>query len=205
MDAQLLPGASPISVGLPATVSEYTQVWPQPQPAPIRGRPPIKRIAVLTSGGDVPGMNAAIRSVVRTGVERDWLVFGVKHGYAGLIGDDMTILGRRDVGGIIGQGGTMLGSARSAEFRTEEGRRQALDVLAGRGIDALVVIGGNGSQCGANALAEMGFPVVGVAVHHRQRSRRLGNHHWRRHRHEHRAGSNRPAQDDRLFTPPRDS
>jgi len=158
-----LPAAAPISVGLPASVSEYTQVWPQPQPAPIRGRPPIKRIAVLTSGGDAPGMNAAIRSVVRTGVERDWLVFGVKHGYAGLIADDMAILGRRDVGGIIGQGGTMLGSARSAEFRTEAGRRQALDVLAGRGIDALVVIGGNGSQCGANALAELGFPVVGVA------------------------------------------
>ena len=202
MDAQL-PATAPISVGLPASVSEYTQVWPQPQPAPIRGRPPIKRIAVLTSGGDAPGMNAAIRSVVRTGVERDWLVFGVKHGYAGLIADDMALLGRRDVGGIIGQGGTMLGSARSAEFRAEAGRRQALDVLAGRGIDALVVIGGNGSQCGANALAELGFPVVGVAVHHRQRSGWLGNHYRRRYRHEYRAGSDRPAQDHRLLAPPR--
>jgi 6-phosphofructokinase 1 len=123
----------------------------------------MKRIAVLTSGGDAPGMNAAIRSVVRTGLEKGWEVFGVKHGYAGLISDNIISLGARDVGGIIQQGGTMLGSARSLEFKTEEGQRTALHHLAMHGIDGLVVIGGNGSQTGANALHERGFPVVGVA------------------------------------------
>jgi 6-phosphofructokinase 1 len=123
----------------------------------------IKRIAVLTSGGDAPGMNAAIRAVVRTGVEYGWDVFGVNHGYAGLIADDMRWMGRRDVGGIIGQGGTVLGSARCAEFHTETGRCQAINVMRRHGIDALVVIGGNGSQSGAHALSQMGFPVVGIA------------------------------------------
>ncbi len=121
------------------------------------------RIAVLTSGGDAPGMNAAIRAVVRTGIDQGWEVFGVQHGYAGLLADDMAFLGARDVGGIIQQGGTVLGSARCLEFKTEIGRRQALQHLAARGIEALVVIGGNGSQTGAYALSQMGFPVVGVA------------------------------------------
>jgi len=123
----------------------------------------MKRIAVLTSGGDAPGMNAAIRAVVRTGIDKGWEVFGVRHGYAGLIGGDMDVLGARDVGGIIQQGGTMLGSARCPEFKTEEGRLKALQVLNQRAIEALVVIGGNGSQAGAHALSQMGFPVVGVA------------------------------------------
>ena len=78
----------------------------------------MQRIAVLTSGGDAPGMNAAIRAVVRTGIEARWQVFGVRHGYAGLITDNLVPLGARDVGGIIQQGGTMLGSARCPEFRT---------------------------------------------------------------------------------------
>jgi 6-phosphofructokinase 1 len=108
-------------------------------------------------------MNAAIRSVVRTGIARGWEVFGVRHGYAGLIGGDMSSLSARDVGGILQRGGTMLGSARSLEFETEEGRVKALRNLNGRGIDGLVVIGGNGSQTGAYALSKMGFPVVGVA------------------------------------------
>jgi 6-phosphofructokinase 1 len=150
-----------MGVDLLAAVSEPKQGWAQPGPA--RGRPPIRRVAVLTSGGDAPGMNAAIRSVVRTGVELGWQMFGVIHGYVGLMTDDMKPLGRRDVGGIIGQGGTMLGSARCAEFRSVEGRRQAIAILDRRGIDALVVIGGNGSQSGAHALSEMGYPVVGVA------------------------------------------
>lgn len=124
---------------------------------------PIRRIAVLTSGGDAPGMNAAIRSVVRTGLEYGWEVLGVNHGYAGLIAGNMQPLGARDVGGIIQRGGTFLGSARSLEFKTDAGRRQALRQLAQRGVDALVVIGGNGSQKGAHALAETGFPVVGIA------------------------------------------
>jgi len=123
----------------------------------------IRRIAVLTSGGDAPGMNAALRAVVRTGIERGWEVFGVNHGYTGLIADDMAPLSRRDVGGIMGHGGTILGSARCPEFRTEEGRRKALAVLARRDIQALVVIGGNGSQGGAAAFSQMGFPVIGVA------------------------------------------
>jgi 6-phosphofructokinase 1 len=123
----------------------------------------IQRIAVLTSGGDAPGMNAAIRAVVRTGLGKGWQTYGVRQGYSGLIDNQIIPLGPRDVGGIIQQGGTMLGSARCLEFRTEEGRRQALSNLAKHGIEALVVIGGNGSQTGANALFEMGFPVVGIS------------------------------------------
>jgi len=123
----------------------------------------MKRIAVLTSGGDAPGMNAAIRAVVRTGIEKGWDVFGIRHGYVGLIAGNIIPLGARDVGGIIQQGGTMLGSARCPEFKTEEGRLKALRTLHQNDIEALVVIGGNGSQTGAYALSEMGFPVVGVA------------------------------------------
>jgi 6-phosphofructokinase 1 len=123
----------------------------------------MQRIAVLTSGGDAPGMNAAIRAVVRTGIEAGWEVFGVRHGYAGLIADNLVPLGARDVGGIIQQGGTMLGSARCPEFRTLEGRMQALRVLGQHDVGALVVIGGNGSQTGAYELSKMGFPVIGVA------------------------------------------
>jgi len=122
----------------------------------------MKRIAVLTSGGDAPGMNAAIRAVVRTGLDKDWEVFGVRHGYAGLINDNTVPMGARDVGGIIQQGGTVLGSSRSPEFRTEEGRLKALRTLRQHDIEALVVIGGNGSQAGACALSQMDYPVVGV-------------------------------------------
>jgi 6-phosphofructokinase 1 len=123
----------------------------------------MQRIAVLTSGGDAPGMNAAIRAVVRSGIDLGWQVFGVHHGYAGLIDGDMVPMGARDVGGIIQLGGTVLGSARCPEFRTEAGRQQALQMLSQRQIEALVVIGGNGSQCGSYDLSQMGFPVVGVA------------------------------------------
>jgi 6-phosphofructokinase 1 len=123
----------------------------------------MKRIAVLTSGGDAPGMNAAIRAVVRTGISKGWETFGVRQGYAGCITGDVIPLGARDVGGIIQQGGTMLGSARSAEFKTEEGRAQAIRALSQHGIEALVIIGGNGSQTGAHELHKLGFPVVGVA------------------------------------------
>src|SRR6266545_2357524 len=123
----------------------------------------MKRIAVLTSGGDAAGMNAAIRAVVRTGLDREWEVFGVRHGFAGLMAGDFAPLGARDVGGIIQHGGTALGSARCPEFKTEEARREALDQLRRRNISALVVIGGDGSQKGSDALSQMGFPVVGVA------------------------------------------
>lgn len=123
----------------------------------------MKRIAILTSGGDAPGMNAAIRAVVRTGLAKGWDVFGVRHGYAGLISGDVVPLGARDVGGIIQQGGTMLGSARCPEFKTADGRLKALSQLRRHEIEALVVIGGNGSQTGAHALSQSGFPVVGIA------------------------------------------
>lgn len=123
----------------------------------------MKRIAVLTSGGDAPGMNAAIRAVVRTGLDRDWEVFGVRHGYAGLVAGNFAALGARDVGGIIQQGGTKLGSARCPEFKTENGQTLALRQLDDRGVSGLVVIGGDGSQAGAHALSQMGLPVVGVA------------------------------------------
>ncbi len=123
----------------------------------------MKRIAVLTSGGDAPGMNAAIRAVVRTGIDLGMEVLGVRRGFAGLVKGDMTPLTARDVGGIIQRGGTILGSARSASFRTEEGQRQALAGLENWGVEGLVVIGGNGSQSGSYALERTGFPVVGVA------------------------------------------
>ncbi len=123
----------------------------------------MKRIAVLTSGGDAPGMNAAIRAVVRTALDKDSEVFGVRLGYEGLINGKLVPMGARDVGGIIQRGGTILGSARCPEFRTEKGQRQALRALNQMGIEGLVVIGGNGSQAGAAALSRLGFPVVGVA------------------------------------------
>ena len=123
----------------------------------------MKRIAVLTSGGDAPGMNAAIRAVVRAGIHEGLQVFGVRRGFSGLIAGNFTNLEARDVGGILQQAGTMLGSARCPEFRNEEGRINALRQLGAHGIDALVVIGGNGSQTGAHQLSQMGLPVVGVA------------------------------------------
>lgn len=123
----------------------------------------MKTIAVLTSGGDAPGMNAAIRAVTRAALYQDWRVFGVHHGYTGLIDGDFEQFTARSVGGIIQQGGTMLGSARCPEFMTDDGRRKALRELAQHGAEGLVVIGGNGSQTGAYHLSQMGFPVVGVA------------------------------------------
>lgn len=123
----------------------------------------MKQLAVLTSGGDAPGMNAAIRAVTRMGLACGWQVHGVRHGFSGLIHGELTPLGARDVGGIMQRGGTVLGSARCAEMKTEAGQREALRQLATRGIDALVVIGGNGSQTGAHALSQRGLRVVGVA------------------------------------------
>ena len=123
----------------------------------------MKRVAVLTSGGDAPGMNAAIRAVVRCGVAKGWEMYGVKNGYAGLIAGNIYQMGTRDVGGIIQKGGTMLGSARCEEFKTDEGRRKGIRILRQMGIDALVVIGGNGSQTGSNEIRKLGYPVVGIA------------------------------------------
>src|SRR5207249_7662095 len=123
----------------------------------------MKRIAVLTSGGDAPGMNAALRAVVRVGVSSGLEVAGVRQGYTGLIEGKLQPLGPRDVASIIHVGGTMLGSARCAEFRTPEGRKRALQVLEQNRVEGLVVIGGNGSLSGAHLLSQAGFPVVGVA------------------------------------------
>ena len=123
----------------------------------------MKRIAVLTSGGDAPGMNAAIRAVVRTAKYYGIEVYGVKRGYAGLIEGDMLRRDRRDVADTIQRGGTILRTARSAEFVTPEGRKKAADNLAAQGIEGLVVIGGDGSFRGANAFYhECGIKTVGV-------------------------------------------
>ncbi len=123
----------------------------------------MKRVAVLTSGGDAPGMNAAIRAVVRMALDKGCEVFGIRNGFQGLIEGKITPLGARDVGGIIQRGGTILGSARCPEFKTEKGQRQAIRMLNQYGIEGVVVIGGNGSQQGSYALHKLGFPVVGVA------------------------------------------
>lgn len=123
----------------------------------------MKRVAVLTSGGDAPGMNAAIRAVVRRAIDHGMQALGVHRGYDGLITGDFAELDARFVGGILHRGGTILGSARSTEFKTREGREAAVTQLEKRGVEGLIVIGGNGSQTGASALSAMGFPVVGVA------------------------------------------
>ena len=123
----------------------------------------MKSIAVLTSGGDAPGMNAAIRAVTRSALDQNMSVYGVRQGFQGLVNDQITQLSARDVGGIIQVGGTFLGSARSKDFREESVRSKALRNLRQRGIEGLVVIGGNGSQTGAQLFGKLGFPVVGVA------------------------------------------
>lgn len=123
----------------------------------------MRKICVLTSGGDAPGMNAAIRTVVRAGIDNGWDVHGVRCGYTGLVAGDFLRLGPRDVGGIIQQGGTILGSSRCEEFKTPECRKKALLVLDRNEIEALIVIGGDGSQTGAYYLSQTGFPVVGIA------------------------------------------
>ena len=125
--------------------------------------PPMKRVAVVTSGGDAPGLNAAIRAAVRRGIFHGWEMLGVRHGYAGLCQGDFMALGARDVGGIIQRGGTILGSRRWPEFKTAAGQAAAVSQLREHEINALMVIGGDGSQAGAFALAKAGVQVVGVA------------------------------------------
>jgi 6-phosphofructokinase 1 len=123
----------------------------------------IKKIGVLTSGGDSPGMNAAIRSVVRTCAYHNIECVGIYRGYQGMIEGDFKEMGPRSVNNIINKGGTILKSARSKEFLTVEGRKKAYDNLTGAGIEALVVIGGDGSFTGAEIFnSEYGFPVMGI-------------------------------------------
>jgi len=123
----------------------------------------MKRIGVYTSGGDAPGMNAAVRAVVRTAVYHGLSVKGVKRGYEGMIHDDIIDLDRQSVANIIQRGGTFLKTARSKDFMTPEGRKKAYDNLHKNGIDALVCIGGNGSYTGAKIFnEEYGIPCIGL-------------------------------------------
>ncbi len=122
----------------------------------------MKTIGVLTSGGDAPGMNAAIRSVVRSACENGMRVMGIRRGYNGLMQGDMYEMNLRSVSNIINRGGTFLYSARSPEFKTEEGLQKALKVAKDVGLDGIVVIGGDGSFRGARDLSLRGLPCVGI-------------------------------------------
>jgi 6-phosphofructokinase 1 len=124
----------------------------------------VSRIGVLTSGGDSPGMNAAIRAVVRTGIFHNLEVHGIMRGYQGLLEDDIYKMESRSVANIIQRGGTILKTARCKEFLTPEGRKKGYEILKRRGIDGLVIIGGDGSFRGAVAFSqEYDIPVIGIA------------------------------------------
>jgi len=122
----------------------------------------MKKIGVLTSGGDSPGMNAAIRAVVRKALYHHIEVVGIKHGYQGLMQGELSPLQVGSVGDIIHRGGTILGTARSQEFRTDEGQNKAVEILQEHQIEGLVVIGGDGSFRGAQKLSEKGISAIGV-------------------------------------------
>lgn len=122
----------------------------------------MKKIAVMTSGGDAPGMNAAIRAVVRTGLSFDMEVYGIRQAYRGLLGGDFEKMDHRQVSGIIQRGGTVLQTARELAFQDVQGQKRGLRRLNELGIEGLVVIGGDGSLNGAKALCDMGFPVIGI-------------------------------------------
>lgn len=120
------------------------------------------KLAVLTSGGDAPGMNAAVRAVVRTAESYGYEVYGVKDGYQGLIEDDMFLLDHQSVSGMLSKGGTFLGTARVPEFKEESYQLKAIENMKNRGIDALIAIGGDGTYRGAMALAQLGFKTIGL-------------------------------------------
>lgn len=123
----------------------------------------MKKIAVMTSGGDSPGMNAAIRSIVRTGIANGIVIYGIEQGYKGLIEGKMRLLASRDVSNTIQRGGTFLRSARCMEFKTEAGQQKGVDQLEKLGIEGLIVIGGDGSLTGAHILHEKyGIKVIGI-------------------------------------------
>jgi 6-phosphofructokinase 1 len=122
----------------------------------------MRKIGVLTSGGDSPGMNPAIRAVVRKAIYHNLEVFGIYGGYTGLINGNIKKLELGSVGDIIHRGGTMLYTARCPEFKTKEGQQKGIEQLKNHGIEGLVVIGGDGSYRGAKALTELGFPCIGV-------------------------------------------
>lgn len=122
----------------------------------------MKTIGILSSGGDAPGMNAAIRAVVRTGIYNNMRMMGIKHGYNGLINGNIDDMDLSSVADIIHRGGTMLRSSRSEEFMTEEGFNKALNVLDIFGIDGLVVLGGDGTMKGARQLSKAGIPTIAI-------------------------------------------
>lgn len=122
----------------------------------------MKTIGILTSGGDAPGMNAAIRAVVRSAIYYGCKVYGINRGYKGLIEGDIREMNLSSVGDIIHRGGTILKSSRCEEFKTEEGRKLGVKVLKKYGIECLVVIGGDGSFNGASELSKLGFPAIGI-------------------------------------------
>ena len=122
----------------------------------------IKTIGVLTSGGDAPGMNAAIRAVVRKAIVNGVSVKGIKKGYKGLLNEEIIDLEKKDVSDTIQRGGTILGTARCLEFHTEEGQAKGAEICKAHGIDGLIVIGGDGSYRGALALAKHGINVIGI-------------------------------------------
>jgi 6-phosphofructokinase 1 len=123
----------------------------------------MKKIGILTSGGDAPGMNACIRAAVRAALANGLQIFGIRWGYAGLIRGDIVPLDRKSVANVIHQGGTILGTTRSEEFRTKEGRTKAINMLQDEGIDGLILIGGDGTFRGGTLLSqECGVSVVGI-------------------------------------------
>lgn len=122
----------------------------------------MKAIGILTSGGDAPGMNAAIRAVVRTAIYYGYKVYGIEKGYKGLLNEEIIEMDLSSVGDIIQRGGTILKSSRCDEFRTEEGRQKAVEILEKFGIENLVVIGGDGSFNGARKLSELGVNTIGI-------------------------------------------
>lgn len=122
----------------------------------------VRTIGVLTSGGDAPGMNAAIRAVVRSGLNYGFKVLGIRKGYNGLINGDIEELNARSVGDILQRGGTILQTARSPQFKTEEGLNKAMSMAKVFGIDAIVVIGGDGSYRGARDISKLGMNVIGL-------------------------------------------
>ena len=122
----------------------------------------IKSIGVLTSGGDAPGMNAAVRAVVRTGIHKGYRMIGIQRGYNGLLNGECYEMNLRSVSNIIQDGGTILYTARCLEFKTKEGQDKGAAKCRELGIDALVVIGGDGSFMGARALANQGIPCIGI-------------------------------------------
>lgn len=122
----------------------------------------MKNLAILTSGGDAPGMNAAVRALVRKGIYEGYTVYGIRRGFEGLLHDDIIPLDRRDVGAIVNKGGTMLKTARCPEFKELDNQKKAADLLNQRQIDAVLVIGGDGSMAGAQALSEQGIPTITI-------------------------------------------